>query len=355
MSPLPSATHLYIGTYTRTTSKGVYRIPFDAATGALGSPGLVAEAKNPTWLAPSPDRRSLYITDAGLEGVKAYAVNPDDGSLVFLNQQSSGAGHPTHLVVDATGRMAISANYGSGSVSSWPVLSDGSLGPVRPPIRHTGSSVNPERQKEPHAHGVTLSPDNRFAFVPDLGTDRIMAYVLDHASAGLSPHTPAFASVPPGSGPRHLSFSPDGRHAYVINEMGGTISVFSYDPAAGALAPIETVSTLPAGFAGTNKTAEVVVHPSGHYVYGSNRGHDSIAVFARDAASGQLSLVEIVSSGGKSPRHFELSPDGRWLISVHEDSHDGFVFAVDAKTGRLTRTAHGLAVPQPVCVLFASN
>jgi 6-phosphogluconolactonase len=344
--------HLYIGTYTRTTSRGVYRLAFDARTGALGEPVLVAEARNPTWLAWAPDRRTMFVTDAGLEGVRAYAVGSSGDSLRLLNHQPSGAGHPTHLIVDASGRMLVSANYGSGTVTAWPIRPDGSLGEPSALVRHTGSSVDPERQKEPHAHGVTLSPDQRFLFVPDLGIDKVMIYAIDPASATLSPHTQSSVSVPAGGGPRHLAFAPDGRHAYVINEMGGTVSVFAYDAAAGHLDPVETVPTLPEGYTEPNKTAEIVVHPNGHYVYGSNRGHDSIVVYARNPADGRLTPVETVPSGGRSPRHFDLSPDGNWLVTLHEDSHDGFVFRVDPGSGRLTRTPHTLSVPQPVCVLF---
>lgn len=352
---MPTATQptgLYLGTYTRTTSRGVYRVPFDASSGALGEPALVAEAKNPTWLAWSAHRRYLYVTDAGLEGVRAYAMDAATGALTFLNQEGSGAGHPTHLVAEVSGRMLISANYGSGTVTAWPLHPDGSLGPRSALAQHIGSSVNPERQKEPHAHGVTLSPDQRFLFVPDLGIDKVMIYAIDPATATFAPHTQASVAVPPGSGPRHLAFSPDANHAYVINEMGGTISVFAYEATAGRLTLMETVPTLPEDFDGANKTAEIVVHPSGRYVYGSNRGHDSIAAFTRNPQTGSLTHLETVPSGGRSPRHFDLSPDGTWLVTLHEDSHDGCVFRVDAETGRLTRTEHSLHVPQPVCILF---
>jgi len=347
-----SPSHLLLGTYTRTTSKGVYRAPFDDRTGEVGPPECIIEAKNPTWLAWSPDHANVYVTDAGLEGIKACGRDPATGAWTVLNQQASGAGHPTHVVIDATGRMAISANYGTGTVTSWPRLPDGTLGPARTLIRHQGSSINPDRQKEPHAHGVTLSPDNRFVFVPDLGTDKVMAYVLDHARAELTPHVHAFTPVPPGSGPRHLSFSPDGRHAYVINEMGGTIASFAYDAHEGRLTLLGVVPTLPSDFNGANKTAEVIVHPRGHVVYGSNRGHDSLVVFARDPATGLLTWRQTVPSGGRSPRHFDLSPDGRWLVALHEESNDGYVFRVDPATGQLERTNHHFQVPQPVCVLF---
>jgi 6-phosphogluconolactonase len=212
--------------------------------------------------------------------------------------------------------------------------------------------VNPERQKEPHAHGVTLSPDQRFLFVPDLGIDQVMIYAVDPATATFRPHATPSVGVPAGGGPRHLAFAPDARHAYVINEMGGTVSVFSFDAAAGSLALVETVPTLPPDFSGPNKTAEVVVHPNGRYVYGSNRGHDSIVVFTRNPHDGRLSHLETVPSGGRSPRHFDLSPDGNWLVTLHEDSDDGFVFRVDPASGRLVRTPHAFSVPQPVCVLF---
>lgn len=348
------ATHLYFGTYTRTASEGIYRATFDADTGALGQPRPVARLKNPTWLAWSPDRRHLYANDAEHGAVQAYAVDPTHDTLTALNQQPTGGGHPTHLVVDATGRLLITANYGSGTVTAFPVRPDGSLGERSAFFQHEGSGPNRERQQSAHPHGVTLAPDNRFAFVPDLGTDRIVAYALDPAAATLRPHPAGTVPVEPGAGPRHLSFSRDGRHAYVINEMGGTITGFAYDATAGRLTEIQTIATLPPDFTGANKTAEIVLHPNDRYVYGSNRGHDSLAAYVRDPDTGILRLSGFTPSGGRSPRHFDVSPDGRWLITTHEDSDDVHVFRLDPATGTLHPTSHQLAVPQPVCVLFAS-
>jgi 6-phosphogluconolactonase len=347
------ASHLvFFGTYTRTTSRGIYAARLDDDTGALTAPRLVAETPNPTWVVLSPDRRFLYAVHPSKAQAIGFAVDAADGALTPLPQSDpTPAGSPSHLAIDATGRVLLAANYGDGFVAALPIRPDGTLGP--PTItQHTGRSVNPTRQEKPHVHSVTLSPDNRFAIVCDLGLDRIFSYALDAAHARLTPATPPFVATEPGSGPRHFKFSPDGRHAYAIAEMGATITAYDYDAAHGALTPRQTVSTVPPDFTGLKWAAEVRVHPNGKFLYGSNRTHDSLAVFAIDHASGLLSLLEIVPCGGKTPRNLALSPDGRWLVCGHQDSEQLSVFRVDGTTGRLTRTSHTATVPMCVCVQF---
>lgn len=352
---------VFIGTYTDdSSSQGIYSLRFDPADGTLSQPVLAAAAQNPTFLALHPDKRHLY---AGGElnppaapktgGVGAYAIDAKNGTLIPLNQQPTGDGATTHLVADATGRMVIAVSYSGGYVCALPLKSDGSLGKRSFYTALTGPlGPNKDRQEQPHAHSVTLSPDNRFAFVCDLGLDRVFGFRLDPTHATLTPNDPSFASVPPGAGPRHSKFSADARFFYVVDEMGGSVCVFAYDAAHGALSLKQTIPTLPPDFHELNTSAEIRIHPNGRFVYASNRGHDSIAVFACDAQTGLLSLVEIVPCGGKHPRNFALSPDGNWLLCANRDTNDVVVFRVDPATGRLTLTKNRATVGKPVCVLF---
>lgn len=347
-----ASSHLiYFGTYTRSTSRGIYAAWLDGSTGALSVPVLVAATPNPTWVTLSPDRRFLYAVNPSKAQAVGFKVNPEDGSLTPLPKSpeaSIEAGGPAHLVVDATGRTLLAANYGGGYVAAIPIHPDGTLG--TPNItQHTGHGPNPQRQEKPHVHCVTLSPDNRFALVCDLGLDRIYSYALDPATATLTPANPPYVAATPCSGPRHLTFSKDGRHAYNITEMGSTVVVYDYDDANGALMPIQTVSTLPPDYQ-AKWGAEVRVSPNGRFLYASNRGHDSIAVFAIDQGNGKLTPIEIVPSGGKVPRCFALSADGHWLVCAHQFSDDVTVFRVDSLTGRLTRTSQHITVPMGVCV-----
>ncbi len=352
---------VYIGTYTDdSSSQGIYALRFDPANGTMSEPILAAEARNPTFLALHPDKQHLYAAGELLPpaepktgGITAFAIDATTGKLALLNQQPTGGGGTTHLVVDATGRMVIAANYGSGYVCALPVESDGRVGARSAFFQLTGPlGPNKDRQDKPHAHSVTLSPDNRFAFVCDLGLDRVFSYRIDPAHATLTPNEPAFVSTPPGVGPRHSKFSADGRFFYVINEMGGSVSVFAYDAAQGALTLKQTIPSLPADFHDLNTSAEIRIHPNGRFVYASNRGHDSITVFARDAQTGLLSLVEIVPCGGKHPRNYALSPDGNWLLCANRDTNNVVVFRVDAESGRLTLTKNSVTIGRPVCVLF---
>lgn len=344
---------LFLGGYTRTTSRGIYAVRLDDDTGTLSAPVLAAEAANPAWITLTPEKKFLYAIHASKAQAIGFAVDAAQGTLSPLPVTAPpvAAGAPSHLAVDATGRTLLAANYGEGYVAAIPIQADGSLG-MPQIIPHTGKSVHPTRQDKPHAHSVTLSPDNRHVIVCDLGVDKIFTYSLAAARATLTPANPPFVAATPGAGPRHFKFGSNGRHAYAINELNSTIAVYDYTAANGALTPRQTVSTLPENFAGNNSTAEVRVHPNGRFVYGSNRGHDSIAVFAVNPADGSLKPIEQAPSGGKIPRNFALSPNGKWLVCAHQESGNLTVFRVNAETGRLTPTTHSAAVPMAVCVLF---
>lgn len=360
--PLSAAKHLlYVGTYTGPKSEGIYAYRFDDVTGATDPLGLAAKTENPTFLAIHPNGRFLYAANEtgtwkGKDGgyVTAYAIDAASGMLRELGQQSTVGGGPCHLSTDPAGRQLLVANYGGGSAVSFPIRADGSVGPHGFFAQHRGSSVNQSRQAEPHAHSIHLGPDGKHAWVADLGTDSLHAYAFDPAKGltGVLPNSDV--PLAPGSGPRHLAFSPDGRHAYVINELLSTLSAFAYDGKKGRMRLIETVSTLPAGHDGKDTTtAEVRVHPSGRFVYGSNRGHDSIAVFRRDATSGRLTQVAVTKTGGKTPRNFNFDPTGKFLFAAGQNSHDLIQFRIDAQTGGLTATGLRLEVGSPVCLRFA--
>lgn len=349
---------VFIGTYTRDNSgsKGIYSIQLDLETGELSAPTVAAETQGPSYLALSPDRRFLYAVAESEAMALGFAIDPSRAKLVALNTTDSPKSKaPCHLAVDHTGRTLVVVNYQTGDVASFPIRPDGSLGAVASLFRHSGSSVNPERQSSAHAHSATISPDNQYVFVCDLGLDKILAYKLDAEHSTIAPAEPPFITSAPGSGPRHFAFAPNGQHAFMVTEMGATLTAYAYAPNGGLLVARDTQSTLPPDFHDANTSAAVRVHPNGKYVYASNRGPDTIAVFAFDEANEKLKLIQTVASGGKGPRDFALSPDGRWLIAAHQYSNSLLVFKVDPATGRLTPTAHRATVPTPVCVLFAGR
>jgi 6-phosphogluconolactonase len=352
------ASHLiFLGTYTRTgISKGIYTVRLDRETGALGNPELAAETTDPAWLTFSPDKRHLYAIHASRAQGMGFSVDATTGKLTPPPAASPAGGTdpvgpPSHLAVDATGRVLLAANYHESFVATTAIRADGTLGETRI-IRHEGKGTHPTRQEKPHVHSVTLSPDNRFVVVADLGLDRVFSYALDPATASLTPASPPFVTTSAGAGPRHFKFGRDGRHAYVINELDNTITVFDYDASRGALSPKQTLSTLPRDFKGQSATAEIRVHPNGRFIYGSNRGDDSIAAFNVNSQTGELTFVEAVKTGGKNPRNFALSPDGKWLVCGHQDTPLLTVFRVDEVTGRLSRNPSTANVPACVCVLF---
>jgi 6-phosphogluconolactonase len=341
---------IFIGTYTRSTSEGIYAVHLDPRTGALTGPELVAKTTNPSFLALAPDLKTLYAVSESDSMAVAFATQFPAATLRALHTpQPSGGAAPCHLVVDRTQRTLVVANYHTAIVAGIPILPDATLGTPNV-IQHTGHSVDPVRQTSPHVHSVTLSPDNRFVIVCDLGLDRVFTYRLDPAKATLT--LASSVQTAPGTGPRHFAFGHDGRHAYVVTEMGSTVVAYDYDAASGALKPLHSVSTLPAGYTGASTCAEIRVHPNGRFVYASNRGHDSIAVFAVDEPTGRLTPVEVALCGGKTPRNFAISPDGAWMVCANQGSDSLTVLKVDPSTGRLTLTPNKLTVPMPVCVLF---
>ncbi len=355
----PRAMRVYVGTYTGAKSKGIYQLRLDLASGSLSPAELAGETTNPSFLAIHPNRQFLYAVSEirGGKGkraaaVVAFAVATDTGKLTLLNTQPTGGAGACHLSVAPTGRHVLAANYGSGSVCALPIGQDGRLAEATAFIQHSGSGPNPKRQKGPHAHSINLDPAGRFALAADLGLDKILLYRFDSAKGSLAANVPPSASVAPGAGPRHLAFHPNGRFVYVINEMGSTVTAFAYDAGRGALAEVQTLSTLPAGFDGRNSTAEIQVHPSGRFVYGSNRGHDSIAIFAASSETGKLQPLGHQSTLGKWPRNFGIDPTGAYLLVANRNSGNVVVFRIDRKTGGLSPAGAVADVPMPVCVKF---
>jgi 6-phosphogluconolactonase len=349
---------VYVGTYTNHGGKGIYAFRLDSATGKPTSLGLAAETAEPSFLGADSSNRFLYAVNetANYNGqptgaVSAFAIDPKTGKLSFLNEVSSRGEDPAHVALDRTDRYALVSNYTGGSVAVFPVLKDGRLGEASWFVQHQGSSVDPQRQKGPHAHAIALSPDNRFAVVADLGLDQLLVYGFDAAKGTLGAK-PQVVAASPGAGPRHLVFSSDGRFLYAINEMQSTVATYSYDSATGALHELQTISTLPKGYSGSNTAAEIDIHPSGQFLFASNRGEDSIAVFAIDSITGRLTYVETHSTGGKTPRNFAVDPTGSWLLAANQDSDDIVVFRIDRKSGRLTPTGDMLQVSSPTCLKF---
>ncbi len=350
---------VYVGTYTNAKSKGIYLLELDTETGKLTSKGLAAESESPSFLAIHPNKKFLYAVNevSNFEGksagsVTGFSIDPKTGMLTRIARQSTLGAGPCHLSIVRDGKVLLVANYGGGSIAALPLRDDGGIEPAASFIQHEGTSVDPARQKEPHAHSINIDLTQRFVVAADLGLDRVFVYSLDTKNAKLAPNTPSAATVAPGSGPRHFAFHPDQTHAYVINEMKSTVTTFDYDSDKGVLTETQTTSTLPDGFTGTSYTAEVQVHPSGKYLYGSNRGHDSIAVFAIEPKTGKLTSKGQVPTGGKTPRNFGIDPTGRFLLAENQDSDSIVVFRIDPETGGLTPTGQSVSVPFPVCVKF---
>jgi 6-phosphogluconolactonase len=340
-------------------SKGIYVARFDTSTGALSKPELAGETVNPSFVAIHPSRKYLYAVGETGEfngrktgAVSAFKIDIATGKLDLLNRASSMGSGPCHVTVDRTGKYVLTANYGSGNAAVIAIKEDGSLGDPTGFAQHSGTGPDKRRQQGPHAHSINLSPDNRFAFVADLGLDKIMIYSLDQAKGNITPNHPPFTTVQPGAGPRHFAFHPGGKFACVINEMASTITVFSFDADRGSLNEIQTISTLPAGYTNATTTAEVQFHPSGQFAYGSNRGHDSIAVFSVDQSTGKLTHTGNVPCGGKTPRNFGIDPSGNWMLIANQDSNNILVYKIDTATGKPAATGQEYEVGSPVCVKF---
>lgn len=355
---------VYFGTYTvraggatkDPTSKGIYVSRFDMASGKLAPVELAGEVTNPSFFAIHQNGKFLYAVgetygSAGKPGgtVTAFSIDSASGKLTKLNEVGSEGGGPCFATVDKTGRWLLVANYGTGSVASFALGADGKLGAAASVIQHKGSSVDASRQKGPHAHSINLDPKNRFAVAADLGTDRLYVYKFDQKTGKLSEHSEF--QMKPGSGPRHFSFHPSGKFAFAVNEMAMTVTSMFWDGTAGKLVEVETVSTIPGPVEKGQSTAEILAHPSGNFVYASNRGHDTIAVFNVDKR-GKLARTENQPTLGKTPRNFGISPDGNWLIAANQNSDSVVVFKIDPATGVLRPTGQKMEVPMPVCVRF---
>jgi len=351
--------HVLIGTYTKNSSQGIYSFRWVPQTGELLSMTLAAETPNPSFLTLSPGHRGVYAVNemnafpgSKSGGVSAFSVSDSSAKLSPINQVPSGGEGPCNLTTDHTGHALFVANYDSGSVASFRILPDKGLSKAVTNIYFKGHSVNPDRQSEAHTHCTTVSPDNRFLLVNDLGLDRIMVFRFDPRTAQLTPNDPPFYSAIPGSGPRNLTFHPNGKWAYSVQEMGSTVDCMNWNAAKGILTRFQNISTLPQGYKKVSDAATVVVHPNGRTLYASNRGHDSIAVFSIDQANGMLTPMQYISCGGKTPRHFALDPTGRWLVIANQDSANLVVLQCDAHTGKLTATGRQYPLDSPVCVLF---
>ncbi len=348
---------VYIGTYTHGDSEGIYVYRLNLSSGELEFESKATGVESPSFLALHPEHSHLYSVNAVREvdgkpsgSVSAFRIDPKTGELTFLNRQLSGGPGPCHVSVDLTGRYVLVANYAGGSVAMLPIQADGSLGEATDFVQHTGSSVNPDRQQEPHAHSINIDPGNRYAYAPDLGTDKIMIYELDLTHGKLKPNSAPWAQVHAGAGPRHFDFHPNGRWGYAINELDSTMTAFDYDSSSGALTEIGSLSTLPHDFNDTSHCADVHVSPSGKFVYGSNRGHDSIVIFAVDERTGRLTLVGHESTQGETPRNFGIDPTGTLLLAANQGTSTVVTFRIDSETGELNPTGHVAEVPTPVCL-----
>lgn len=346
---------VYFGSHGKGPYIGFSLAHFDTETGRLTTPVFLHEAVAPAYFIIRPDGKRLYTCNSAPgSAVSAYTIDPATAKLTFLNQRPSGGGDPSYVSLDATSRFLMVANYEGGSIAVFALQPDGSIGERTAYVQHTGSSVNPNRQTHAYAHSILVDPTNRFVLVADLGLDKLFVYRFDQTTGTLKPNDPPFATVIPGSGPRHIVFHPNNRYVYLINEMGSSIIRFGWDSNHGILKQFETISTLPENFQGTSTCAEIKVHPSGKFIYATNRGHNSIAVFSVQAATGRLTLIQHISTLGKTPRNCEIDPTAKWLLVTNQDSNNAVVFHIDPKTGRLTQTGQSIPVPSPFCVRFLS-
>lgn len=353
---------VYIGTYTQGRNEAIYVLELDRETGRLEQKSVVGEGANPTFLALHPNQRFLYAAnetddfDGDKSGsVSAFAIEPGSGSLTFLNRQSSRGSGPCHVSLDTAGSHVLVANYGSGSVAVLPVGADGRLAPASAFQQHRGTGPDPGRQEAPHAHSIQTDPSGKFVLAADLGLDRILVYRFDPVVGTIKANDPPFASLKPGAGPRHAAFHPNGRDFYVINELDSTVTGFRYDARAGALQEFQTLSTLPAGFSGESYTAEIQIHPSGKFLYGSNRGHDTITYFSVDGETGRLQLRGHEPTQGRTPRNFTIDLAGEFLLAANQGSDSVVVFRIDMETGQPVPTGNSITIPTPVCVKYLAR
>ncbi len=349
---------VFISAFAAGENGAIHAYRLEIATGALRPLQRTSDMENPFFMALSPDGEHLYAIHApgkfgGKENefVSAYDIVGQSGKLKLLNRQSALGAAACYLDVDATGKSVLAANYLTGSVAALPVQDDGSLGPAASFIQHEGSSVNPQRQEGPHAHCIVVSPDNRFVFAADLGLDKVLAYRLDPAAAQLTANQQPFVRTAPGAGPRHLTFHPNGRYVYVINELANSVTLFDYQTDSGILLERQGIPTLPADFSGVSHCADLKITPDGRFLYGTNRGHDSIAAY-RIGDDGQLTLLAIEPSLGKGPQNLAITSGGELLLCANLPSNEVVVFRIDAKTGGLSALGQPTALPSPSCIMI---
>jgi 6-phosphogluconolactonase len=362
-TPAQPAKHFlaYVGTYTtKTQSKGIYAFHFDATTGQLAEIGLAAETTDPSFVAVHPSGKFLYAVNEALitddrkhGGVSAFSIDSQSGKLTFLNQVSSLGVDPCFITFDRTAKFVLVANYTSGSVAVFPLLEDGRIGKATAFVVDSGTpGPNKARQEGPHAHNIYVPKDNRFVFVVDLGLDEVLAYKFDVGNGTLTPNNSAYVKINAGSGPRHIAFTADEKFAYVISELASTVTSLRFDAKKGRFKEFQSNSTLPPDFHGQNDAAEIAIHPTGKFLYASNRGNNSIAIFGIDPKKGTLTPLGGMPSGGKTPRHFAIDPSGNYLLAENEDSSDISVFRMDPATGALSTSAETVKTPSPVCLVF---
>jgi len=362
LSPLAAIAQdnlVFFGTHSVGAQKGISVAHFNSKTGVLTKPELVVEAPAPAYFIIHPDGKHLYACNSndfakGYTGqtITAYSIDPKNGNLTLLNQQSSGSADPSYICMDASKRFVLVANYKGGSFAVIALKPDGSLGEITANIKHTGRSVDTVRQTQPYVHSIKLDPTNHFALVADLGLDKLFVYRFNSETGSLEPNDPPFAAVAPGSGPRHIAFHPNGKFVYLINEIACTIITYAWDSTTGKLIELQTSSTLPSDFKGKNTCAEIEVYPNGKFLYASNRGHESLAVFAIDSTNGKISLLEHIPTQGHWPRNFSFDPTNKWLIVTNHNSDNAMVFKVDDKSGHLTPVGSPVPTAYPFCIRF---
>jgi 6-phosphogluconolactonase len=345
---------VYIATQGTAPQTGIALAHLDLTSGQLKDVALVAQTPDPSFIALDSQRHHLYICNSQTPGgLSAFAVQPT-GALSFLNHVVATGRGPSHVSIDRTGRFVLNANYGGGYVEIYATNKDGSLGAQTAHVQHTGSSVHPERQTKPYAHWFSVTPDNRFALAADLGADRIVVYRFDERTGALAPNDPPYVAVTAGAGPRHIAWHPNGKQFYLIEELANAVTLFNWDATTGTATAQQTLSTLPTGFTGTSTAAEIAVHPNGRFLYASNRGDDSIALFALDA-KGQMTLKGHTSSQGKVPRYFALDPSARWMVVTNQNSDSVVVFAVDQNSGELKAAGSGVTLAKPGGIAFSAS
>ncbi|MRS63336.1 beta-propeller fold lactonase family protein [Larkinella terrae] len=344
---------LYVGTYSTRGSEGVYVLEFDRANGSLKQLQTVSNAKSPSFLAIHPTGKYLYSVNeaaANSGGVSSYAIEPKTGKLTMLNQQSSHGRGPCHIAIDQTGKLAFVSNYGGGTFTVLPIQNDGKLGLATDTLKYEGKGAHAQRQEKPHIHSATVSPNNRFVYVCDLGTDKVYIYEFDQASGKVKPAATPYASVSPGSGPRHITIHPNGKYLYLVEELTSSVATFALNSKTGALTLLEdNVKTLPADFSGNNTSADIHTDPKGKFLYQSNRGYNALAILSI-AADGKPTLIGQQPTEGKTPRNFLIDPKGEYAFAANQDTDNIVVYKVDGKTGKLTPTGHQIKVPAPVCL-----